>query len=83
MILTFTESDMSTDDLFDLDFDQIWSIWESLLTPDDEGSYRSLSAVDQAPTSREQAREEFAARLARVRAELAQYRETLRALDEE
>ena len=83
MMMTFTESDMSTDDLLELDFDQIWSIWERLLTPDDEGSYRSLSAVDQAPTSRGQAREEFAARLARVRAELAQYRETLRALDEE
>jgi hypothetical protein len=83
MILTFTESGMSTDDLFDLDIDQIWSIWESLLTPDDEGSYRSLGAVYQAPTSREQAREMFIARLARVRAELAQYREKLRALDEE
>ena len=83
MILTFTESDMSTDDLFDLDFDQIWSIWESLLTPDDEGSYRSLSAVDQAPTSREQAREKFIAHLARVRAELAQYLPTLRALQVE
>ena len=86
MMMTFTESDMSTDDLFDLDIDQIWSIWERqerLLTPDDEGSYRSLSAVDQAPTSREQAREKFIARLAHVRAELAQYREKLRALDEE
>jgi hypothetical protein len=84
MMMTFTESGMSTDDLFDLDFDQIWSIWESLLTPDDEGcNYRSLGAVDQAPTSREQAREMFIARLARVRAELAQYREALRALDEE
>ena len=83
MMMTLTESDMSIDDLFELDIDQIWSIWESQKTPDDEGSYRSLSAVDQAPTSREQAREKFIARLARVRAELAQYRETLRALDEE
>ena len=61
----------------------MWSVFEEVATPDEGCNYRSLSAVDQAPTSREQAREKFIARLARVRAELAQYLPTLRALQVE
>ena len=87
MIMTLTESELSTktDDLLEWDIDQLWSVVQSLLddaTPD-EGSYRSLSVVNQAPTSRERAREEFAVRLARVRTELANHLPTLHALDEE
>ena len=87
MIMTLTESELSTktDDLLEWDIDQLWRVVQSLLddaTPD-EGSYRSLSVVNQAPTSRERAREEFAARLARVRTELANHLPTLHALDEE
>jgi hypothetical protein len=61
----------------------VWSVIEEFATPDEGCNYRSLGAVDQAPTSREQAREKFIARLARVRAELAQYLPTLRALQVE
>jgi hypothetical protein len=61
----------------------VWSVFEEVATPDEGRNYRSLGAVDQAPTSREQAREKFIARLARVRAELAQYLPTLRALQVE
>ena len=77
------ESTPTIEDLLQWPEEEVWSVIEEFATPDEGCNYRSLGAVDQAPTSREQAREEFAARLARVRAELAQYRETLRALDEE
>ena len=60
----------------------VWSVMEEFATPD-EGSYRSLSEVGQAPTSREQAREKFIARLARVRDDLAKYLPRLRALQDE
>ena len=63
--------------------EEVWSVFEEVATPDEGRNYRSLGAVDQAPTSREQAREKFIARLARVRAELAQYLPTLRALQVE
>ena len=61
--------------------EEVWSAMQEFATACD-GSLRSLSVVDQEPRSREHAREEFAARLARVRAELAQHLPRLRALQE-
>jgi len=77
------ESTPTIEDLLQWPEEEVWSVIEEFATPDEGCNYRSLGAVDQAPTSREQAREMFIARLARVRAELAQYLPTLRALQVE
>jgi hypothetical protein len=78
-----SERSPTIEDILQWPEEEVWSVIEEFATPDEGCNYRSLGAVDQAPTSREQAREMFIARLARVRAELAQYLPTLRALQVE
>jgi hypothetical protein len=78
-----SERSPTIEDLLRWPEEEVWSVFEEVATTDEGCNYRSLGAVDQAPTSREQAREKFIARLARVRAELAQYLPTLRALQVE